>query len=503
MSQSRRATISVIPQERPFPFSAPSTTRGQEPDGVQQLKERRRRMTICGDSEYPRLHSSPQVDSESIKTKPIPSPEQCPASPAWSYISISSSTSGKSVRFSDLEDQISPGQYSSHTPKSSPKSALKGRGVKTESMRSLFDEDTPVEAANAAIDSIFHDLVTCVKSFKCPSELDFSATTEEKPLLLINNDKNKSFINQLRNLNDLQTKLAEIPTHGDEQLREKYRAASVAIEQALQITPEHQFKLYKKVVPGSDTTFDDLFTALDDYAQSFKSPPELDFPANTEQCGLLLRNTEKIKSLIDQLRRLGRLRTWLAAIPAYGNQEFEDNYQAASTAIEQVIQLMQQHQRKLREVLIKATLLDNLLISVNNCVSKFEYPSELDFPTNTDNGELVLLGARKNEVFVGQFRALHRFRDQLISLGTHGNEQLEKKHKQIATTIAVSLQKLKKHQRKLQEQVNVVQAYAIKTVPKLLSFLAHQIIRTIQHIQAVRLTRHTTCQCSILLPTTT
>ncbi|CAE6369490.1 unnamed protein product, partial [Rhizoctonia solani] len=43
---------------------------------------------------------------------------------------------------------------------------------------SLFDESAEIEAASAAMNKILSDLIFYVKSFKCPSELDFSADPE-------------------------------------------------------------------------------------------------------------------------------------------------------------------------------------------------------------------------------------------------------------------------------------------------------------------------------------
>ncbi|CAE6445668.1 unnamed protein product [Rhizoctonia solani] len=94
------------------------------------------------------------------------------------------------------------------------------------------------------IDNILRELVACVQRFRCPSELDFPPNTQNA-LVILNSEKNKPFINQLRRLNGLRTKLAQIQPLEDKQLETKQRATGQAIGRALLRMKEHQEKLYK------------------------------------------------------------------------------------------------------------------------------------------------------------------------------------------------------------------------------------------------------------------
>ncbi|CUA71816.1 hypothetical protein RSOLAG22IIIB_09874 [Rhizoctonia solani] len=451
MSRARSATISVV-SHVPRSSSPTPTTRSQEPNGVKQLKDRHRRMTVCGAYDGPRFQSPPQPDTESIKSTTFDSPEQCPSSPAWSFISGTSSTSSvKSVQFSESNDPMEPGQYAPNTPKPSPKPILKHREINNARLTSLFDVEAPLMAARAAIDSVLHALVACLKEFKAPTKLDFSATTEQQPLILADSITNKPFTEHRCKLAGLRLKLTEIPTHGDEVLEEMHRAATAAIDQALKRMNEYQPKLLKMAVMESRIALDDLLDNLDDTFQlQFSS--ELDFPAHSNKNGMVFLNTENNKRFIDQLRKLDRLRVWLEGILTYGNLELEQKHDEAYTAVEDAICDMKRHQHKLWKESIAAKALDKLLQSVNAHVSEFEYPSTLDFPANAGNDELSLLPTAKNQKFVNQFHVLQRFRDQLVKIETQGNEQLENKYKRVSSGIGVSLQKLKSHQRDLKDK---------------------------------------------------
>ncbi|CAE6420245.1 unnamed protein product [Rhizoctonia solani] len=111
--------------------------------------------------------------------------------------------------------------------------------------RPLFVDSSTIPTASKAMDSIVMDLVTCVKRFRCPSKLDFSAKIED-PMILLNNDTNKPFIEQLRKLGELRTRLARIQTHDDEYLEAKHKAAGVAIGRALFRMKEYQLKAYER-----------------------------------------------------------------------------------------------------------------------------------------------------------------------------------------------------------------------------------------------------------------
>ncbi|KAL5637351.1 hypothetical protein ACGC1H_001105 [Rhizoctonia solani] len=323
MSQSRSTTISATSQvSRP---SSTRTTRRQVPDVNQQEKERNRKITVCGDLHTLRFDSSTRTHTVPIK--------QLSASPAMSFAS-SSSSSAESYS-SGSEVHTSPGQYSPYTPDSSPEAG-------PVSLPSLFDESAAITAANAAADGILRDVVSCVKAFKAPSELDFSATTKDHPLFLADSEKNRPFISQLCKLAGLRSELARIPTHGDEALEDKLRKTELAIGRALERMKEYQLKLYREFTKA----FSQVLFALDEYERSFEYPSELDFISNPDKNGMLLLNNDKNKPFIDQLRKLDGLRTWLEAIPR-GNPEREDKYQAVRAKIEQALKCMQKHQHKL------------------------------------------------------------------------------------------------------------------------------------------------------------
>ncbi|CAE6390473.1 unnamed protein product [Rhizoctonia solani] len=71
----------------------------------------------------------------------------------------------------------------------------------------------------------------------------------EDPFVLKDNEKNKPFINQLRGIDELRARLADIQTHGNAQLIDKHRATGAAIERALQRMKEHQLKLREEQIP--------------------------------------------------------------------------------------------------------------------------------------------------------------------------------------------------------------------------------------------------------------
>ncbi|CAE7208667.1 unnamed protein product [Rhizoctonia solani] len=135
----------------------------------------------------------------------------------------------------------------------------------------------------------------------------------------------------------------------------------------------------------------------------------------------------------------------------HSNRKHNDQWQTASDAIEQAMQDMKHHQLRLWKKHFVAVL-DRLLKDLNACVQTFEYPSALDFPPNAESGKLVLLDTENNKPFINQFRALAQFRDQLCAIKTHGDEQLENKHKVVSVVIAKSLHKLQKHHRERQEE---------------------------------------------------
>ncbi|CUA77665.1 hypothetical protein RSOLAG22IIIB_12758 [Rhizoctonia solani] len=102
---------------------------------------------------------------------------------------------------------------------------------------------TPIQTASADIDNILYELVDYVKKFKCPPELDFYTNTKDG-LVLLNNEKNRPFIDQLRKFAGLWTRLARVQTYGCEELEDKHMATATAIERALFRMKEYQLRLY-------------------------------------------------------------------------------------------------------------------------------------------------------------------------------------------------------------------------------------------------------------------
>ncbi|KAH7344142.1 hypothetical protein B0J17DRAFT_703853 [Rhizoctonia solani] len=201
---------------------------------------------------------SSQDNKENTKSSSGTRPTRYPSLSAPREALGGSSISSKSVQLSESKATICPGRYSPSSkhprcPSDTPsKSALKARlpprpketPLPEVNQHSPVDEKTPIQITQSAleVERIICELVTCVKKFKCPLELDFSESIEN-PLILVNNEKNKPFINQLRNLDGLRTRLAKIPTHDDAQLQSKHKIAGTAIGQTLQRMKEHQLKL--------------------------------------------------------------------------------------------------------------------------------------------------------------------------------------------------------------------------------------------------------------------
>ncbi|CAE6348720.1 unnamed protein product [Rhizoctonia solani] len=273
-------------------------------------------------------------------TKSSPQIELPSASPAPS--SSGSSSSAKSVRWgesgSDKEARTSPGSYSVGSPKPYPKPVLKYRTLHVANTPSPFDKNTPKIAASAAIDSVLHELVTCIKDFKPPSELDFANAASIMELAKVK--KNKSFVDQLYRLEKLGGKLAEIPIHGDAQLMDKHDVTSAAIGRALSRMEEYQIKLGMKFIW---TALDELAIKVHNCIEAFVYPRQLDFAEDCED-GMLLAKTERNGPFIYQLRLLVSFREELLGIPEYDDERLEDKRWAIGDEIERNIDRMKSHQ---------------------------------------------------------------------------------------------------------------------------------------------------------------
>ncbi|KDN33828.1 hypothetical protein RSAG8_13084, partial [Rhizoctonia solani AG-8 WAC10335] len=211
-------------------------------------------------------------------------------------------------------------------------------------MPSLFDENTPIAAASAAIDSVLCDLVTCVKNFKCPSELVFVFTANaESHMMLAKVEKNKPFIGQLRKLGKLANKLAEVPTHGDAQLTDKHKATSTAIGRTLTRMQNVQIKLYVKFIGSS---LDDLAFEIHIYVERLVYPVELDFPEDSKG-GLILLNTKRNRPFINQLNQLSLFRGRLNSIPEHDDEQLKRKRWDICVVIEGNLDEMKEHQLSL------------------------------------------------------------------------------------------------------------------------------------------------------------
>ncbi|CAE6445004.1 unnamed protein product [Rhizoctonia solani] len=82
--------------------------------------------------------------------------------------------------------------------------------------------------------------------------------------------------------------------------------------------------------------------------KEFKCPLELDFSSSIED-HLVLKDNEKNKPFINQLRVLDGLRKRLAKIQTHENEQLEAKRRTTSAAIERTLQRMKEHQLKLRE----------------------------------------------------------------------------------------------------------------------------------------------------------
>ncbi|KAG8698441.1 hypothetical protein FRC11_014421, partial [Ceratobasidium sp. 423] len=232
---------------------------------------------------------------------------------------------------------------------------------------------------SAAIGDILRELFVCVKAFKCPSELDFSFNPKNNAMILASTEPNKPFINQLRKLHGLQSRLSEIPTSDNEQLENKHRVTEAAIAQALQRMKEQQLKLHEKfmasakeaVVPAdeaddtgfelvppmhelaADAAIDSKLKTLVDLVKDFKFPAELDFSASPGN-PMMLVNNEKNKPFIDQLRKFNNLRKGVEDIRPV-DEEQRNKVRATEAAIVVALKAMREQKVKLYEKFVQDT----------------------------------------------------------------------------------------------------------------------------------------------------
>ncbi|CAE6444924.1 unnamed protein product [Rhizoctonia solani] len=263
--------------------------------------------------------SNTQIPMSTIQHKQEPHTELVHS--PLSASSSSGSSSGKSIRRgendSDKKGRVFPGHCSAPSKAS-------------------------IVAADLAMKDILKQLVTRVRNFKCPSELEFSLDGGS-PMMLPNVEKNESFIDQLRKLQSLTNKLDEIPTHGDAQLKDLHDKVGKSIEAALLRMKEVQLKLY---VTFLNSAYNDLADKIRNCHKNFVCPRELDFPENSKG-GLVLSNTKRNKPFIDHLLTLGSFREQLGNIPEYDNEQLNDKREAIGQAIGGILHGMKTRQLEL------------------------------------------------------------------------------------------------------------------------------------------------------------
>ncbi|CCO36893.1 hypothetical protein BN14_11040 [Rhizoctonia solani AG-1 IB] len=296
-------------------------------------------------SEYSVRSSSPLAGKDDLRRSPSIKSTKTSSSNASKHTSSTSSSVSSAV--SNLIKLVTIGKASPvQDPPTGP--ALKS------SYPSLFDENAKLEAASKAINKILVSLITCVKSFKCPSALDFSADADSY-LLLVNNEKNKAFINQLLELSSLRAELEKIPTHGNVELKDKKHAAGTAIVRALQKMRDRQQELYNQsktelIDQDPATALQNLHTSTLACTKRFQYPTELDFSKKKENS---LVQTDKNRRFIDQLCKMEKYRDELSNVQTHGDVELEAQYRDVNVAIGKALQQLKAHQRKVYEKSLK------------------------------------------------------------------------------------------------------------------------------------------------------
>ncbi|KAJ1299875.1 hypothetical protein OPQ81_002669 [Rhizoctonia solani] len=342
LKQSSQSRYSKSPSNNPLhehqntaqPTASQSLGRSPDSNGIHSQKIRNRGVTLLEIDSECFFFSPPPSYQESIQSTPTTIPLQHSSSPAPSYTSRGSSSSP-------------------HIPKHPVKSILKHPKSSSEDIPSLFGENAHIIAASEAIDCVIRDLVTCVKMFKCPDRLDFPASSDN-PLLLVQSETNTSFINQLRRLGELRTRLAEIQTHEDRSLEEKHKAAGKAIGKALQGMKGWQMELYNKFRSTSHIgALELLHSDLMSSVKKLEYPSSLDF-LDVPEHKLLLPLTVTNKPFINQLRELEWFRDELNKIPLHDNATLWSKHREISVAIGQALQRMKKHRLELYEESRKA-----------------------------------------------------------------------------------------------------------------------------------------------------
>ncbi|KAF8709454.1 hypothetical protein RHS03_03288, partial [Rhizoctonia solani] len=246
--------------------------------------------------------------------------------------SAGSTGSTRSVRIAEDKGPIGPGQYTAGAEKTGPKKVLK-----RSSDASSFGVNDSVSAAGAAIQGILVDLLTSIKRFKCPKDLDF--TLEHEDVLMIDyTPKNESFVDQVKLLNRLRVALLRAPTHQNDELIDMHEKVTMSVNRAILKMRHQQLTCYLDFI-GS------LFVC---YIESFTYPSRLDFCLDVSDPWHLPQSQSNMPFII-QFDRMYVIRMRLTVFAKHDDGEFTERLAQMERRVTQVIEDMMSYQAELRE----------------------------------------------------------------------------------------------------------------------------------------------------------
>ncbi|EUC59830.1 hypothetical protein RSOL_325080, partial [Rhizoctonia solani AG-3 Rhs1AP] len=250
--------------------SALKNARGQDPDVDPQVKKNHCRTAVNGDSDILRFQSLPRVSYSSIGQKPISASKRRCALPSSSFASTSS-VPGNLTRLGDSEVHIGPGQYPSHTPKSSAKRVRNHHRTRAGSLLLPIDDVShisTIDVVHSPIDGQYRGLFSCVE-FKDNSEPSLSATKVHYSRA--DGGKSGSFVNQSAGAGSMPSQFVE-STH----------------------------------ITATNTDMDDIMRDLVRRVKELDDPSELDslFATDEHRSGA---DQEKIGSFVNQSAGAGSL----------------------------------------------------------------------------------------------------------------------------------------------------------------------------------------------------
>ncbi|CAE6477078.1 unnamed protein product [Rhizoctonia solani] len=204
---------------------------------------------------------------------------------------------------------------------------------------------------------------------------------------------------------------------------------------------------------GNDSTtvalraIDEVLIIVVTCVKKFKSPPKLDFPPGAPSI-LILLVTGKNKSFINQLCELAGFRRRLNEIPTHNDAELIRKQKTAGMAIGKALQRMKERQILLYYIEfpdVALAIIGDIAGDLFALVGAFTFPSELDFPENTENG-LVLVATKKTKPFINQLRKLNELRARLKKIPTRKDTPWNGQHAAADGAIRKALQKMKDYQ---------------------------------------------------------